>query len=440
LQILARSSSKRILHWAALFTAANVLVKGSQAILVVGLASILSTDSFAEFGVIYALFSAMAAFGIIGLQEITASRLKRYSHGIRRNVLFFRVSGLFLVSGFIGLMLIFPFLVSSLRTSTDTSAVLAAVILGGLTSYGALQANLLRISNKNAASLISSAGIPLCTVLGIAAGGWFARDLSYIFIFGVLGSSIVLCFQIAAKQVFYPAIPRLGLAVKEAINIAPFILIALLGWLSGYGINFFISATQDSVDVATFTLLFTIASASQLIASSVNMAWAPRFYEYFNSGLIDFAETRSRYFSALLVIALALVSSIVVGLLPWLTHLVGGNLAHYGSFQTELAFLMAGYVASAPWWQGQNYFHVSGKSQVLMHLTLWSGGLGMALWILAIIMIGREGIYIGFFAQMCIKAAAMWLLAWRYWRMRPPIFTILLFMPLIFFGLLLPKP
>ena len=166
--------------------------------------------------------------------------------------------------------------------------------------------------------------------------------------------------------------------------IVSLVLIAILGWLSGYGINFVINTLQDGVDVATFTLLFTVASVSQLIASSLNMAWAPRFYAYYNSRSVDLAENRSRFIYSLLVIALAVGGCIAVALLPWLAHLVGGNLAHYGSYQTELAWLMAGYVASAPWWQGQNYFHISGKSHALMRLTLWSGGFGMVLWVLAI--------------------------------------------------------
>ena len=429
-----------MLTWAAIFTASNIAVKGMQALLVVALATAIPPESFAQFGILYALYGAAASFCIVGLQEITASRLKRHGSELRRNVLFQRVSGLAYVSGLIGLMIVSPFIVSALIMSIPTSAVIASVMLGALTSYEVLQANLQRIGDRNAASLISSAGIPICSVIGLAVGGWIARDIAYIFILALLCSSIVFYFQIFKKQVFLPVIPRINRAVVEAINIVPFVLIAILGWLSGYGINFVINTLQDGVDVATFTLLFTVASVSQLIASSLNMAWAPRFYAYYNSGSVDLAENRSRFISALLVIALAVGGCIAVALLPWLAHLVGGNLAHYGSYQTELAWLMAGYVASAPWWQGQNYFHISGKSHALMHLTLWSGGFGMVLWVLAILIIGREGIYIGFFVQMCIKATAMWIMSGRYWGMRPPIFTILLFLPLIFAGLFFPKP
>jgi O-antigen/teichoic acid export membrane protein len=222
--------------------------------------------------------------------------------------------------------------------------------------------------------------------------------------------------------------------------LAPFIIITIFGWLSGYGMNFIINLKFEPLHVATFTVLFTVSSVSQMIASSLNMVWAPRFYQLFNEGAMDQAEFRNRYFFSLLAGVLGVVGCLSVALLPWITGLVGGNLSHYGNFRLELAFLMAGYIVSISWWYGQNYYHVAGYGVQLMYLSIWSGGSGLALWVVCMIALGPVGIFVGFALQMAIKAGAMWGMGNKYWRLRPPWSAITIGCALTFAGLLFPVP
>jgi O-antigen/teichoic acid export membrane protein len=214
----------------------------------------------------------------------------------------------------------------------------------------------------------------------------------------------------------------------------------IFGWLSGYGMNIIIDIRFDAFHVATFTFLFTAASMSQMIANSLNMVWTPRFYQLFNEGVMDQAETQNRFSFSLLAITLGVVGGLGVAFLPWVTGLVGGNLSHYGDFRVELAFLMCGYIVCISWWYGQNYYHVAGYGSALLHLSLWSGGVGLVLWVICMMVLGSVGIFIGFALQMTIKAVAMWVVGNNRWRLRPPWLAIMIGCSIIFVGLLFPVP
>jgi O-antigen/teichoic acid export membrane protein len=288
--------------------------------------------------------------------------------------------------------------------------------------------------------LLCSAGIPFCGIVGLVIGGWWARDLTLIFTLGLSGAAIALAILIVKGQASLGPLPPRKFVRKELLVLAPYLIIGMFGWLSGYGMNFIIDLLYESLHVATFTFLFTVASVSQIIASSLNMVWAPRFYQLFNDGAMDQAESRNRFFFSFLAAALGAVGCLTVALLPWITALVSGNLAQYGDRRLELCFLMVGYVVCISWWYGQNYYHVAGYGPALMHLSLWSGGIGLVLWVICMIVLGPVGIFVGFALQMAIKAGAMGLVGNRHWRLRPPWMPITIGCALTFAGLLFPVP
>jgi O-antigen/teichoic acid export membrane protein len=423
-----------------IFTGTNVGVKGAFALAVLLLASALTPDAYAGFGILYALQGAMTTFAIIGLPETTAARLKTHSSGRRRQALFRRMSGLFAVTTLLAFLLLVPFVVLAARATIPLMPAISAILLGVVAGYGVLQAGFQRMEHRYAASLLSSAGIPFCGIIGLMIGGWWARDLTLIFTLGLAGAAIALAILIATGQAFLGPLPSLRRVHNEFFVLGPFLIMGIFGWLSGYGMNFIIDLWFEPMHVATFTFLFTAASVSQMIASSLNMVWAPRFYQMFNDGAIEQAESRNRFFFTLLAAALGAVGCLAVALLPWITSLVGGNLAHYGDFRLELAFLMAGYVVCISWWYGQNYYHVTGYGPALMRLSLWSGGGGLVLWAVCMVALGPLGIFVGFALQMAIKAGTMWVAGNRHWRLRPPWTAMIIGCVLTFVGLLFPTP
>jgi O-antigen/teichoic acid export membrane protein len=437
---MAIAESRQVVYWTLLFTGVNVGVKGAYFLVVLLLASILTPDAYAGFGLLYAVQGGMTALATVGLQETTVARLKMHSMGLRRRTLYRRISGLFGVTALLAFLMIFPFVGLIEHSSASLIGIISAVLLGIVTGYGTLQASFQRLDNRLGASLLSSAGVSFFGVIGLMIGGWWARDLTLIFVLGLTGAVIAQSALILIGQVSLGPIPSLKRSLREFSSLGPFLIMGIFGWLSGYGMNIIIDIRFDAFHVATFTFLFTAASMSQMIANSLNMVWTPRFYQLFNEGVMDQAETQNRFSFSLLAITLGVVGGLGVAFLPWVTGLVGGNLSHYGDFRVELAFLMCGYIVCISWWYGQNYYHVAGYGSALLHLSLWSGGVGLVLWVICMMVLGSVGIFIGFALQMTIKAVAMWVVGNNRWRLRPPWLAIMIGCSIIFVGLLFPVP
>lgn len=435
---MAQTDSRQVIYWMVFFSGANIFVKGAYSLVVLLLASVLTPSAYAGFGMLYALQGAMTMFATVGLQETASARLKYYSSELRRRVLYQRMSGLFILTMLLAFLALFPFIFLLEHEDTPLMSATFALLLGAIIGYGVLQASFQRLENRHAASLLTSAGIPLLSIVGMMVGGWWVGDLTFVFALALAGASIALFILVLRGQIFLGPLPSALHIGGELLSLGPFLVIGIFGWLSGYGMNFIINMEFKSFFVATFTFLFTFASGSQMIANSLNMAWSPRFYDLYNSGDMDQAESRSRLLFGLLAIVLGLVGFMAVALLPWLTNLMGGNLTQYGNFRLELAFLMSGYVICVAWWHGQNYYFIAGYGKELMYLSLWSGGIGLVAWILCMIVLGPMGIFAGFALQMLIKAVSMRLVGVRHWPMRPPWAAIITGCILTFAGLIFP--
>ena len=437
--MLVNTETRRVIGWVVIFTGVNVGVRGMFALAVFFLAAVLSTEDYAGFGMLYALQGAMTMFSLTGLGETTAARLKNHPHGYRRQVLFRRISGLFVITTATAFLLILPFALLIMRLESFMKIV-PALLLGAVIGFSTLQAGFQRIEQQHAASLLSSAGIPFCCAIGLMVGGWWCRHLTLVFTMGLASATLALIILLVKGYAWFGPLPHPKRARKELSILGPYLIIAVFGWLSGYGMNFLIDVQFEPREVATFTFLFTAASLSQMIISSLNMAWAPRFYQMFNDGELVYAESRNWVFYSLLAGVLGVGGGLAVALLPWITGLIGGRLAQYGNFRLELAFLMAGYVAGIPFWHGQNYYHVAGFGLSLTRLSVWSGGAGLVVWFICMLVLGPIGIFIGFMLQMVIKAGAMWRAGNHHWQFRPPWAAIAIACAVIFAGLLFPVP
>lgn len=431
--------ARRVVIWVVIFSGVNVLVKGGYALAVLLLASVLSPETFAIFGILYALQGAMTTFSLTGLVETTASRLKTHPTGRRRQVLFQRMSGWFGLTSVLTLLVLGPFVIFVAPSGTFLPA-FAAILLGMVIGFGTLQAGFQRLEHQHAASLLASAGIPLFSLVGLCIGGWWSQSLILIFTLGLFGAFIATVLLIITGQTWLGPLPKLKRINNDLVTLSPFVAIGIFGWLSGYGMNFIIDLRFELSQIATFTFLFTVASINQMIVNSLNMVWAPRFYQLFNDNALVVAESRNRYFYSVLALVLGGVGCLTVIFLPWGANLIGGHLTGYGEFRLELAFLMVGYVVAIPFWHGQNYYHVAGYGTDLMHILLWSGGAGLVLWVICMAILGPIGIFVGFTLQMAIKAGAMWIAGNRHWRMRSPWAAITVGCTFVFAGLLFPVP
>lgn len=432
--------TKRIAIWTSFFTVANIGVKGAYALVLLSAASFFSSNEYAKFSILYSLQVAISTFSLTGLQETVAARLGEYKAGSRRRLLFHHMSGVYVYTAVISSIMLTPLLIIALKDQPEVLAITAAVLLGALIGFGILQAGFQRIEGQNAASLFFSAGIPLAGVIGILIGLATGSDVAATFILALLGASLMTGLLIFFNSSCFVRLPSLNNVRIEFLILAPFLVISVFGWLGGYGMNFFIGSYFEAMDVAVFTFLFTLASVSQVIASSFNMIWAPRFYHLFHAKQFDQAAKDGRNFFLFLAIINGAVGCFAVAILPWITSYIGGHISQYGGYQTELAYLMSAYVLAIFYWHGQNYFHVSGYGQELMRLILYSGGAGIIVWIGCMIFLGPIGIFVGFLMQMALKSFSMWLVGRHFWGLDQPWLGVALGFLITFLGLLFPTP
>jgi len=289
------------------------------------------------------------------------------------------------------------------------------VVVGLLTAFFSLQASLVRLEEKHLASLSLSFVGPLAGLAGGFIGFLNGQSVSAFF----LGSAIGLLFSVLVLGAlgigFYGLVGKIREASPILLRIAPFIGVALLGWLSGYGNNYSIKAFFQASDVAMFTFAFTLASIMQLVASSLNQVWAPRFYRIVHEKPQEEVEKENRRFFRLQGLAMGLVGGLVIALFPSASDAIGGNLIAYRAIQTELLLLFAGYVVLIPWWHCQNYFLVHGKGQELMWVVFRTSVMGIVSWLLLMWWLGPLGIYLGFLVQMIMRMSGLVISARGQW-------------------------
>lgn len=402
------------------------------------MASLLPASQFATFGIVYALQSGISMLAPTGLFEAAVGRLKAFATGDRRRALFMRTAGLFWATCSACLLIMSPFAISSLGGNGSLLTTLAGIALGVMSGYAVLQAGLLRIQQHNAQSLMLSAGVPLCATAGLVAGALLGLGLTGIFgIAAASGAAAFVAVRLAGAA--YPgSLPRRYRLAREVPLLAPYFAINLLGWLTGYGMNFLVDGLFEPAQVAMYTFVIAVGSISQLIASSLNMVLAPRFYEAFNDERFTDAESASRRSFMLLAAVLGLIGFVTVAALPWITALLSDNLAEYGRDRLPLALLMGGYILGIPWWHGQNYYHVAGEGRALMRLSIVSGVASLALWVGAMLVFGTIGIYLGFALQLAMRSLWMMAAAQGQWQIRPPWAAIVAGVALTMSALLLP--
>lgn len=422
---------------AMVFLFANITVKMGYAGSILLLASILPPDDYAGYGLLYALQTAATTLSVTGLIEITAGRLRHHTDS-NRNKLFAHVTGLFAVTALATFVIALPVIAFVFWPKGYGAAALAATVLGMIMGLGLLQASFHRIEERHMVSLLSSAGLPLASLVGVLCAALWLPQLWIIF---VLPSALTL-FIIAALFVLGKVPPvqfydrrDLSHSLRE---IAPFGIVGLFSWLGGYGMSFVIEWQFAPIAVASYIFLYTVAALGQVVANSMNMVWSPRFYRLFNAGELVSAEVQSHRFFAVEAAFLGLAGLTAVAALPLACNLIGGHLQIYGQYRWELAVLLASYAISIPAWHAQNYYMVSGAGRELMKASIWAAVVGLTVWIGSILIFGEAAIYFGFTLQAGIRSLILWTMARSHWPLTAPWAAILLAGGFPFLALMLP--
>jgi O-antigen/teichoic acid export membrane protein len=405
-----------LVWYATAYGGTAALLKGIGFVLFLWLARSLSVEDYATFGLYYALQTGIATLAIAGIGESVVGLLKEHEPPPMRAKLFGAANAVFALMGAASIgMAILLFGLLAQPTTGSTYGVALVIVVGMLTAFLSLQAGLVRLEERHLATLSLSFVGPLAGLAGGFIGFLNEQSVSAFFLGSAVGLSLSVLVLGMYGIGFYGFVGRMRETSPILLRIAPFIGITFLGWLSGYGNSYFIKALFEPSDVATFTFAFTLASIMQLVASSLNQVWGPRFYRIVHKKPLEDVERENRRFFRWQGIAMGLAGGMVIAIFPSAIDVIGGNLIAYRGIQAELLLLFAAYVVLIPWWHCQNYFLVHGKGQELMRVVLRTSVMGVFSWLLLMWFLGPLGIYLGFLVQMLMRMSGLVISAKEHW-------------------------
>ncbi len=401
-----------LVYYSGLYAGSAALLKFAGFVFFLWLAQTLSINDYATWGLLYALQTAVASFGLVGIVEAMVGLFKVHRTADDQRRLFAVANSAFLVtSGFSMVLATIIFAAFVERTDSPPLSIPWVVASGALLAYSSLQAQIVRLEERHTASLFFNFVIPLAGLVGSVIVVAVQRTVQSFFIGSTIGLAVSLVGARMCQLGFY----RFAHSTTECrpilSRISPFIAVTFLGWLGGYGNNYVIKLFFDSAEVAKFTLAFMICSIMQLIATAMNQVWSPRFYRLIHEFPFDQVERQNRRFFRLQAVVLGLAGGLLIALFPVGVGVLGGNLAQYQSIGLELALLVAAYVVLVPWWQCQNYFLAYDEGPIVMRILVGASLVGVTILLGSISLLGPLGIYIGFLAQMALRSAGALIVA-----------------------------
>lgn len=406
-----------IVIYSLAYAGTAALQKGIGFGLFLWLAHSLSVQDYANFGLLFAMQVGTATLAGAGISESVVGLLKGHILPQARFQLFSAANLVFLLLSAVGVIVVATVYAMASWHTWGGVLELVFVVSGGLiTAFFTLQATLVRLEERHLASLALSFLAPMTGLCAAFIAFSFGRNVG-TFYAGMAGGLLLafLVFRMAGVGHFSIA---LQLTETNAIRktIGPYILIALLAWLGGYGNTYIVKFLFTGTDVARFIFVYTLSSVMHLVATSTNQVWSPRFFRLVHKLPMEEMERQNMHFYTLQGAALGVVGALVLLLLPVVIDALGGNLLAYRSMGFELFLLFSGYAVAIPWWHSQNYYLVHGYGKTLMNVVLTTSAIGLAAWLALMVLQGVIGIYVGFVVQMFIRTLGTLLWARRHWN------------------------
>lgn len=408
-----------IFRQASVYAAASIFLKGTGFLVTLWLARTMDTETFGVWGLAFSLQTALSTFSLMGIVEATTAIFFKNESQLHRSLVHSAANLAFILVATISFLVLTTYiLVNHVLAQWAITAILGVELCGILAGYSLLQSQLARFDDNHKKSLFYVFVPPFFGTIGGAALFMIGRTPQDFF-YGTLAGFLVASIRISRRKHF--PIARGWIAIKPLLRrTPPYILIAIFGWLSGYGNNFIIEHFFDSHAIAGFTFAMTIGSIIQLLASAMNQVWSPIFYRQTHHEEIASVEKKNRRFYTIEVYVMATASMAISFLIPLCADRVGGNLVHYGKMHTEFFLILSSYLLLVPYWHIQNYYMAYDQGRKIMNNTIVTSIIGVTVWVMLMATFGQIGIYAGFFVQMALRTAGIYLQSRRYWQLAIP--------------------
>lgn len=412
---------RKFILYSGLYGSSTALLKLVGFLLFLWLAKVLSIADYASFGLFYAMQAGLASFVIAGIMEAVIGLRKKSENREDLEQLFGSAITMFIVMA-IAFMVLVPLLfhIFSPKHKEHLALLVLAIVSGVALGFANLQSQIVRLREDHISTMNFTFLIPFA---GLIVGAMFFLFQSTVLSF-FLGTTIGLVIGLLLLQ-------RLGVGCYLMSNnihdlhiigrrLPPFLVIAALGWVSGYGNNYIIDLLMKSEDVAKFTFLLSLSASIQIVASSLNQVWSPHFFNTYHQSTADDADRGNRVAFRWLAVCMGAAGGVLIILYAPILEIVGGNLNHYKANGLELFIMIVAYVALVPWWQCYNYFLLHGESGQLVKINVLTSIIGLTIWCLLMIELGSIGVYLGFLFQMICRSAGIVSVAKRSWKITIP--------------------
>lgn len=425
----------KLVYYAGLYTASAGLLKLAGFIIFLWLARTLPVDDYAQFGLLYSLQTGLMTFGLVGIVEAVIGLLKSHRSADEQKKLFSAANSSFLCT--LVTALVFSWIIFSILVKrTDVSFITLASVLasGALLAFATLQAQTVRLQEKHFSSLCFNFVMPMAGVAGSFIAFYLERTVQSFFLGSVIGLLIAIAGLSIGRIGFYGVADTLAEMRPILLRVSPFIAVAFLGWLGGYGNNYVIKLLFEPREIAKFTFAFSLSSIMQLVATALNQVWSPRFFHLIHELPHDEVEIKNRNFYRLQGLAMGVIGGVVIAFFPAVMSMLGGNLISYKSMGVELLCLFTAYVFLSPWWHCNNYLLAHDNGSSIMRITVVTSIIGIAVWLLMMILLGPIGIYIGFMIQMLLRSVGIFLVTKKRWSLKISWDGVVVGMVILFVG------
>lgn len=409
-----------MIRFALLFAGSAAVLKLMGFLLSLWIARALIPEQYGIWGLAFAIQVGIGTFGMVGIQESIVGLLKEHPGKAGRGYLYAASMEAYLATLAITLAVSLCVIFVALGwKGIGAIGYVGVIVSGSLMALTALQAQIARLEEDHIASLTFSFLIPLAGVCGSAIAFKVIPSVDAFFAGSGFGMLLGTATFYRRLRGLTPRTSDVTVTRSKLLRrLTPFVIVALFGWLSGYGSSLFVNHLFGLDDVANLTFLLTIGSVLQLLTTALNQVWAPRFYSLIQSNQnIEAVERLNHRFYSAQSFGLGAISAVCIAGMPFLLDYAGGKLTGYRHMQVELFLIFIGYIVLVPWTHCQNYLLVYDKGKALMYVVLLTSIVGLSVWITLMFLLGAIGIYLGFFIQMMLRSIGI-SISVRQWPVR----------------------
>lgn len=406
---------------------------------VLALAKSATVENFAEFGIFYSYITIVATFVPAGIYERVVAGV-RTDQAEARDQLFSRGLGYF-VSMFC--VLLFMTLAGAIVFGASAERLLlicSAAIIGGLIAIVGLQAGFLRLEGRLGDSLRITSIFSIGSAFGLLIPSLFTGSIVHV-LGGYAFASCLAIFLVRGYFSYEISLPPVEQWIGYFVSSIPYLIIAVLGWLSGYGINNISSIMLSASAVAIYTFLLTLSAVVQIVATAVNMYWGPKLIVDLKSNdNRERAHLRSYAFYSAVTGAISVLSIILLLVYEAGLKIAGGNALSYRGAEFEASLVLCSIILSVPWWNAQHYYHCHGAGSLLLKINVLTALPLVLAWIGLMMYLGSPGLFIGLVLLVLGKSVVLSVVAGRLWGCRSPLaMPILLSLFVVALGLFLSR-